>query len=88
MKLKNYMETAVDHIMPNFIQAFPDICKCEQCLLDIKALALNHLQPHYVVTESGETWSKIDAMYIQYEADIMKALVDAISIVSKSPRHK
>ncbi|MCK8058892.1 MULTISPECIES: late competence development ComFB family protein [unclassified Fusibacter] len=87
MHLKNYMEIAVDHIMPNLLKAFPDICVCEMCILDIKAIALNHLKPHYTVTDAGETWSKIEEMRIQFEADIMKALIDAINIVSKSPRH-
>ncbi len=88
MQLKNYMETAIDHILPNFIKAFPDICDCETCMLDIKACALNNLKPHYVVTDEGELWSKLDEMYIQYEADVMKALVDAIAVVDKKPRHK
>lgn len=87
MHLKNYMEVAVDHILPNLLRAFPEICICEQCLLDIKAIALNNLKPHYTVTDAGETWSKIDEMRIQFEADIMKALIDSITMVSKQPRH-
>lgn len=87
MHLRNYMEVAVDHIMPNLLKAFPNICVCDQCKLDIKAIALNNLKPHYTVTDAGETWSKIDEMRIQFEADIMKALIDAITLVSKSPRH-
>lgn len=87
MHLRNYMEVAVDHIMPNLLKAFPGICVCEACKLDIKAIALNNLKPHYTVTEAGETWSKIDEMRIQFEADIMKALIDAITVVSKAPRH-
>jgi competence protein ComFB len=87
LHLRNYMEIAVDHIMPNLLRAFPDICVCDQCQLDIKAIALNHLKPHYTVTDEGETWTKIDEMRIQFEADIMKALIDAISLVTKSPRH-
>ncbi len=88
MQLKNYMETAVDHILPNFIKAFPNTCTCETCLLDIKAYALNNLEPQYVVTDEGELWSKIDEMYVQYEADIMKALIDAIKVVNESKRHQ
>ncbi len=87
MQLKNYMESAVDHVLPNLLKAFPGICICEQCTLDIKAIALNNLKPHYIVTDSGEMWSKIDEMRIQFETDIMKALIDSITIVSKSPRH-
>lgn len=87
MELKNYMEVSVEHYLPNLLRAFPDICTCEHCLADIKALALNNLKPHYVVTRKGEIYSKIGEMNLQYETDILKALIDAINIVSKSPRH-
>ncbi len=88
MHLKNYMEDAVDHCLPNLLNAFPAICKCDKCTLDIKAMALNNLKPHYVVTWKGEIYTKIDETYIQFEADVLKALIDAITIVSKNPRHE
>lgn len=86
-KLENYMEVAVDHIMPQLLKAFPDFCHCEHCLLDVKAIALNQLKPHYIVSEKGEMYSKLDEMQVQYEADVMKALVEAILKVRMSPRH-
>lgn len=87
-KLENYMEIAVDHILPHMLKAFPDFCHCEHCLLDVKAIALNQLQPHYIVTEKGELYSKIDEMRTQFEADVMKALVEAILKVRTNPRHE
>lgn len=87
MKLVNYMEIAVEHLMPNLLNAFPDLCKCDHCLLDIKAIALNNLRPHYVVTEKGQMYSQLEEMKVQFETDILKALIDAISVVSKNPRH-
>lgn len=86
-KLINYMELAVDHILPHMLKAFPDFCACDLCLLDVKALALNNLPSHYVVTEKGELYTKIDEMRVQFEADVMKALVEAIIKVKGSPRH-
>lgn len=87
MLLKNYMELAVDHVLPNLLKAFDNICTCEKCILDIKAIALNKLKPHYVATRKGELYTKVDEMEGQFEADVMKALIDAIQIVSKNPRH-
>lgn len=87
-KLENYMEIAVDHILPHMLKAFPDFCQCEHCLLDVKAIALNQLNPHYIVTEKGELYSKLDEMRTQFEADVMKALVEAIIVVRNSPRHE
>jgi competence protein ComFB len=85
--LANYMEMAVEHYFPNVKKSFPDICDCEHCTLDIKAIALNNLKPHYVVTESGRLWTKIEEMKPQFEVDVMKALIDAIAKVSVNPRH-
>ncbi|SKC72177.1 late competence development ComFB family protein [Maledivibacter halophilus] len=87
MLLKNYMEIAVDHVLPNLLRAFDDVCTCKKCKLDMKAIALNNLKPHYVVTEKGELYSKVEEMSGQFETDVMKALIDAIDIVSKNPRH-
>ena len=82
------MEISVNHFLPNLLRAFPDQCQCDRCLMDIRAIALNHLKPHYVVTRQGEVYSKLDEMNLQYETDILKALIDAINIVSKHPRHE
>lgn len=87
MELKNYKEFAVDHVMPNLLKAFPDICKCDKCMLDIKAIALNNLTPQYVVTNKGELYAQINEMSLQYEANIMKAVLDGISLVSDNPQH-
>lgn len=86
-KLVNYMEVVVDHTLPHMLKAFPDFCACNECILDVKALALNNLQPHYVVTEKGELYTRIDEMRVQFEADVMKALVEAILRVKTQPRH-
>lgn len=87
-KLENYMEIEVEHILPQLLRAFPEFCKCNLCLLDVKALALNNLKPHYIVSAKGELYSQLEEMKIQSEADVMKALVEAIIIVRTNPRHE
>jgi competence protein ComFB len=86
MELRNYKELAVDHVLPNLLRAFPDICKCDKCLMDIKAIALNNLEPQYVVTDKGSLYAQVKEMSLQYEANIMKAVLDGISVVSDNPR--
>ncbi len=87
MKLHNFMESSVEHFLPNLLIVFPNICKCEKCILDIKALALNALPPHYVASTKGDMYSRIDEMNVQFETDVLKALIDAIGVVSKRPKH-
>ncbi|HAA81501.1 MAG TPA: competence protein ComFB, partial [Thermoanaerobacter sp.] len=41
MHLKNYMEDAVDQMMDKVLKDL-DVCKCDRCRMDIKALALNN----------------------------------------------
>lgn len=88
MELKNYKEYAVNHVLPNILKAFPDICTCDKCLLDIKAVALNKLEPQYIVTEKGNLFAQVNEMSLQYEANIMKAVLDGISVVSANPMHE
>ncbi|HOC08962.1 MAG: late competence development ComFB family protein [Clostridiales bacterium] len=87
MKIKNYMEDVVIHLLYNLVKDRENVCKCEKCLSDIAAIALNRLPPHYVVSEKGEVYSKVLNMSIQFEADVTTAILEAIERVSKNPRH-
>lgn len=57
------------------------ICKCQRCLNDIIALALNYLPPHYYV-ETGRG-GEIGSPLIMVE----NAVIEAMDRVSKNPRH-
>ena len=86
--LKNYMEDTVDAFLPRLIAKYSDICTCDRCVEDIKAIALNNLKPAYYVSHEGLLYSKIDEMTTQYKADLISELTRAIEIVSQNPRHK
>jgi competence protein ComFB len=87
VELKNHMEYLVNEALENYLKNKKDICKCESCILDMKANALNKLPPHYVVTSKGYLYGKLDEMRMQFNVDILKAVVEAVDIVSKHPRH-
>lgn len=86
MQLKNYMEDAVEQMMDRILKDI-DVCKCERCRMDIKALALNNLPPKYVVTEEGELYVKTNELVRQFEVDIIKAITMAAMKVKENPRH-
>jgi len=88
MEIKNYMEQCVDETLPEVLKSFPNVCNCEKCVSDIKAIALNKLKPHYVVTEKGKLYSKLDSFVLQNETDVVKAIIEAIIIVSSNPKHQ
>lgn len=87
MEVTNFMERVVERKMKEMLNDFPELCKCEECLADIKALALNHLEPHYVATEKGELFTKLDSVRVQSEVDVMAAITEAIDVVKKKPHH-
>ncbi|SDK51741.1 late competence development ComFB family protein [Natronincola ferrireducens] len=87
MKIKNYMEVVVNNLLPNILKCQEESCSCERCVADIKAIALNMLPPKYIATEFGEVYSKINALSIQFEADVTNAIIQAIDKVKKHPRH-
>ncbi|HCD10422.1 MAG TPA: competence protein ComFB [Thermoanaerobacter sp.] len=86
MHLKNYMEDAVDQMMDKVLKDL-DVCKCERCRMDIKALALNNLPPKYVVSEEGELYVKTNELVRQFEVDIIKAITMAAIKVNNNKRH-
>lgn len=88
MKVKNYMEEVVDHVLARMLKDMPEICVCERCVSDIKALALNAVKPKYVATPTGEVYTKVNELSMQFEVDAIKAIAEAIEKVKASPRHK
>lgn len=85
--VKNYMEDIVDLLVPSIINEYKDVCNCNECVEDIKAITLNHLKPCYVATEKGHVYTKVNELMVQFRADIISEAVKAMDIVSKKPRH-
>jgi Late competence development protein ComFB. len=85
--VKNYMEDVVEHLMPSVLERYGDICKCQRCIEDIKALTLNNLKPLYVASDKGTTYAKVNELIVQFNTDVVRQLMYAIDIVSKNPRH-
>lgn len=85
--IKNYMESVVDTWLPKIICNYKDICTCERCIDDIKAIALNGLKPAYIATHKGEVFTKLNELKTQFGTDTIRELTKAIEIVSKNPNH-
>ena len=84
--LKNYMEEVVFDQMKSVLSGM-DVCTCDKCSMDIAAIVLNELPAKYVVTKRGELFSKIDALYSQFEVGVTAAIVRAAQIVQRNPMH-
>ena len=86
--VKNYMEIIVEDLLPTMLDKYKGICKCDRCIDDIKAIALNNLKPIYVVSEKGNIYAKSNELNIQFRTDVIKELTEAVDIVSKNTRHE
>lgn len=84
--MKNYMEEVVKQQLDEILKSI-DMCKCEKCRMDIKAIALNSLPPKYIVTEKGELYFKVNSLFTQFEVDVIAAITKAAVIVKMKPRH-
>ena len=86
MILKNYMEEIVFSLIDDVMKDI-EMCKCEKCMMDTIAIALNNLPTKYVVTEKGEIYSKINMFKTQVEVDVITAITKAAMIVRRRPHH-
>lgn len=85
-ELTNIMELMV-RFKYNDIKDILNVCQCEKCRLDMMSYALNRLPSKYVVSEKGEAYSKIAASSVQFDSDILCALVEGARQVREHPRH-
>jgi competence protein ComFB len=63
-----------------------DICKCQDCVLDMAALSLNAVKPFYRVSLLGKVYAN-NLTGSEYEEQIKKAVNNAIVKISVNPAH-
>lgn len=86
--LKNFSEIEVNILLGEVLNRYDNICKCEKCKLDIKALALNSLTAKYIVSEQGEIYTRaLSEINIQQTINVITSIIKAIEIVSENPKH-
>ena len=86
--LKNEAEQLVVHeLEQQLAHKEDDICRCEECVLDMAAMALNAVKPVYRYSLLGKMYAA-HAMSDQAYADsVQEAVAKAIDKVSSNPAH-
>ncbi len=81
----NVMQALVEEKAPKYIQLL-GVCPCSRCLADVKALALSHLDPKYIVIRKSQKFP-----YSVYEnrhnAAVTSQIIWACRVVMENPRH-
>lgn len=67
------------------LKARPEVCRCQDCVLDMMALALNHTKPVYRVTLLGSIYARAEDDDVHQE--IVLAVQGAIDKISANPSH-
>ncbi len=86
MELRNLMEDVVNHALED-VKKYYDFCSCDQCRMDISALALNKIPPRYVVSNKGESYGRADLLALQSGLDVLSVVLEAVKMVQQKPRH-
>ena len=86
-RLRNYTEEEVKAYLEKWFHT-ADVCQCDGCRLDVMAIMLNSMSPHYVVTDSGALYAQMDDFDPQHRIDMMSYMSQAANIVKSRPRHE
>lgn len=85
-KICNVMQALVEESAEKYMTMF-GICRCSRCKADVRAIALNNLQPKYVVMGEGERIPRISVYERRYSAAVTAQILHACNRVAESPRH-
>jgi chemotaxis protein methyltransferase CheR len=87
-KPKNIIEDIARDYLNSTLALRFDICTCQVCQNDILALVLSRVPAQYVTTEEGALHTIIQQYRVEYQVQIAKAMIEAIDVIGKNPRHK
>ena len=86
--LKNEAENLILNDLGRQLESFPEaICTCNDCVLDMAAMALNSVKPIYRVSLLGTLYAASAMDQKAYATTIREAVFNAIEKVRKNPSH-
>lgn len=82
----NVMQALVEEKADEYMKMF-GICCCDKCRVDVRAYALNHLPPKYVVLSQHERIPRFTVYESRFSSDITAQLIQACKKVMLTPHH-
>jgi len=83
--LVNERERYVSDELEHQLESRPDVCRCQECVLDMFALALNHTKPAYRVTLLGAIYAQANDE--ETTKEIENAVLNAVNKIHENPSH-
>jgi competence protein ComFB len=85
--LENETERFVIEYLEIALQEDRQTCRCEECVMDMAAYALNHSLPSYRVSLLGKLYAQAKDHDSVYTKKIKKAVADAVKKIKANPSH-
>jgi competence protein ComFB len=86
--LVNAAESLVLHELGRQLEVYGDeICRCNECVVDMAAIALNSVKPLYRFSLLGSLYAAQTMNEKTYADSVQKAVAGAIERVRKNPSH-
>ena len=87
--LKNEAENLVLEELGRQLGEHPeDVCRCNECVVDMAAMALNNIRPLYRVSLLGTLYAATAKDHKEYTDQIREAVATAIKKVHNNPGHE
>lgn len=88
MEFKNYTETLVEEALKDYFNKNTELMEkiTKNELIEIKAYALNQLQPHYITSQKGYAITKLEEVNIQTKATVLKTVIMAVEQITNNKR--
>jgi competence protein ComFB len=85
--LKNEAEVLVIREVENQLSKKTDMCLCNECVVDIAAIALNTVKPLYRFSLLGTLYASQAMTEKSYADSVQNAVAEAIQKVKNNPAH-
>ncbi|MDR0877151.1 MAG: late competence development ComFB family protein [Treponema sp.] len=86
--LKNEAETLVLNELENQLASYTgEICRCNECVVDMAAMALNTVKPLYRFSLLGSLYAAQAMNEESYANSVQQAVAASIEKVRKNPSH-
>ncbi|MCL2067190.1 MAG: late competence development ComFB family protein [Treponema sp.] len=85
--LKNEAEELVYHELEKRLDSDADVCKCNDCVVDMAAIALNSVKPLYRFSLLGGMYAAQAMNEKSYADSIYNAVGRAVDKVKSNPSH-
>jgi competence protein ComFB len=86
--LVNEAEKLVLNELGRQLENYPEpVCKCNDCVVDMAAMALNAVKPLYRVSLLGTLYASMAMEEKSYASSIREAVFNSIEKVRKNPGH-